>query len=232
MAKKQLVFGEIRRSKGGIPIVLRTMNSIMKKERPILFSGEMVRAIRKGRKTQTRRVIKPQPELNQKECVSGEWLENIHCPFGNPGDALWVREGWRFKDFSGIGEPLIEYAAGGKEWVEEEDIPENWIDRLEPIWSDMSDMCERDDLRRSAERWRPSIHMPRWASRITLGITNLRIERLNDCDGADARSEGFKGLQDFKNLWDKLNAARGNGWDSNPLVWVVEFICLTNGRQF
>lgn len=192
------------------------------KERPILFSGPMVRAILAGRKTMTRRIVKPQPEFyrssapGMEDCSYYEWggkhgvsddFEDI-SPYGKPGDRLWVRE--TFAE----GEGLI-YRA-------------DWVGQgLDP------DMLKG--------QWRPSIYMPRRASRITLGITGVRCERLNEISEWDARREGAylfpapgggyrfapgeeeydTARQAFRNLWGTINGP--GSWESNPWVWVVAF---------
>ena len=179
-------------------------------ERPILFSAEMVRAILDGRKTQTRRAIKPVPTFNgggachdadalQQDYVEPYWVFPKICKYGAPGDLLWVRETWFDPQMDG-GRVL--YAA---------DQPE-----VHPI-----------------HRRRPSIHMPRWASRITLRITDVRVERLQDISEDDARAEGWPGpitetgfpiaspLAWFANVWTSINGA--GACEANPWVWVIEF---------
>lgn len=171
------------------------------KERPILFSGEMVRAILDGRKTQTRRVIKPQGEPYTIEDV-----DVLKCPYGIPGDRLWVRE--TFADLRGMG--------FGHKWAYRADTPEG---------------SESDRIRIGyGVRWKPSIHMPRWASRITLEITDIRVERVQDITYIDAKAEGVeyeKGYTDpreaFATLWNSINAKRDYGWAMNPWVWIIEF---------
>lgn len=197
------------------------------KERPILFSTEMVRAILAERKTQTRRVVTPQPdELHYSGMVDdrqfarfwspGEYkhtatITDVRCPYGKPGDMLWVRETWRY--WGSIEAPTkahIAYKADG-------------------------------DL---AGRWKPSIHMPRWASRINLQILAVRVERVQEIGELDAEREGVSDdplvpthfpyyddtpgstrspVESFRTLWDSINAKRGYEWDGNPWVWVVEF---------
>lgn len=147
-------------------------------DRPILFSAEMVRAILDGRKTQTRRVIKPQPPAEAESVLrqlysqdapknDGAWTwwagkpqkpitKPLFCPYGKPGDLLWVRETW-----APLKSGNVDFAAD---------------------WSDM--------MQKYAGKWRPSIHMPRWASRITLRITGVRVERLQDISEDDAWAEG------------------------------------------
>jgi hypothetical protein len=186
------------------------------KERPILFSGPMVRAILAGRKTMTRRVVKPQPYLLYRpetykvvvdEYGQARWMDEeghsehtrgwdnpayLECPYGMPGDRLWVRETWRF---GGCGDK--QYRADGE-------VPLR---------------C----------KWKPSIFMPRWASRITLEITGVCVDRLQDISVNDAREEGISekecpnwhAVTDFAALWESINGRES--WDANPWVWVVEF---------
>lgn len=179
------------------------------KERPILFSAPMVRAILAGTKTQTRRVIKPHPQMvtdhrmapwEGDPAVLMELLASTgrRCPYGQPGDRLWVREAWADCD------KLVRYYA-------DEDV---------------------HPLRRK----RPSIHMPRWASRITLEVTGVRVERLQDISEADALAEGvnvhpdhhgkprtsiYSPVQAYRDLWESINGP--GSWDANPWVWVVAF---------
>jgi hypothetical protein len=201
------------------------------KERPILFNGEMVRAVLDGRKTVTRRVLKPQPELVEIE--NGEmrgqngwscerfWRWNgerctpegvyARCPYGAPGDRLWVREThYRFPVAHTPMEMCrVLYEANGAPTLD-----------------------EHHDL--GLMKKYPSIHMPRWASRITLEVKSVRVERVQEITDADSLAEGIKpsdvaarGYQDarvaFRVLWNSINEKRGFGWDSNPWVWVVEF---------
>lgn len=210
-------------------------------ERPILFNGDMVRAILGGRKTQTRRIIqngkfaesvvyRPPSARIAETTPGGEYVYYAHCPFGEVGDRLWVRETWAkiYKGDACMNSDLgldchecdgcvIEYKAdtGNK-------YPGAW-----PEDEKDNEMCGR---------WTPSIHIPRWASRILLEITGIRIERLNDISEIDAESEGVGFLRDvpdaderltarelFMCLWDSVYKKRGGGWDTNPWVWVIEF---------
>lgn len=189
------------------------------KERPIFFSGEMVRAILDGRKTQTRRVLKPQPEGRESQQFSGiaearEYLgpknhgkygayfgwDFIPCPYGRPGDRLWVRETWAY-EWEGSGCPDddgILYRA------------------TDPGWDDNE----------TGLRWRPSIHMPREFSRITLEITGVRAERLQDISNSDALAEGCPSPDIHPREWFVALCQSINGpdlWDANPWVWVIEF---------
>jgi hypothetical protein len=223
------------------------------KERPILFSGEMVRAILDGRKTMTRRVIKPQPEdglhdhdrfpLSIDSRLTGWWgvvyntgeSREWKCPYGQPGDRLWVRETW------GIGTRPHPYDG----WIDGIEYRADVEMELHPIPSGV----EYDKY--EGVGWRPSIHMPRWASRITLEITAIRVERLQDITEADALREGiaiewrafdrrdlygssghmgfglagqsYSSRGAFQYLWDGINAKRSHGWEENPWVWVIEF---------
>ena len=203
-------------------------------ERPILFSGPMVRAILEGRKTMTRRVFKPENivideypggglryrtyarkdgdlyETGVGSFSPGNWLH--YCPYGVPGDRLWVKE----------------------TWADEHPFDGQILYR------------ERDEYR-APERWTPSIFLPRKYSRILLEVISVRVERVQDISEEDAIAEGMikwtpadrecwahyeyepglagrataKGA--FWYLWDSINAKRGFGWDANPFVWVVEF---------
>jgi len=218
-------------------------------EKPILFSAPMVRAILDGRKTQTRRIMKPQPVgpvfiatdpktprycLPYNETLTMGGLA-MRCPYGQPGDRLWVRETWRYRDWTDDGEPEIEFLAdGGSRLVFGHKIPPEWGDRLSDIWAGLSDPSNYAiDQRAADRRWRPAIHMPRWASRITLEITGIRVEMLQDISEADALAEGIdpKFPQDeqvanaammrYADIWESINGP--GSWAANPWVWVVEF---------
>ncbi|GAB4422275.1 MAG: hypothetical protein OHK0011_01010 [Turneriella sp.] len=199
------------------------------KERPILFSGPMVRAILEGRKTQTRRVIKPQPweeysaesikcehytscivdrygdidagpEIFGAYSTDGQW--GVQCPYGQPGDRLWVREAFYIKENA----------------------------QTKAVWYRAESHCE------FKPKWRPSIHMPRWASRITLEITGVRVERLQEISTEDVYAEGMPKRQEirsdagvhrastsawYRHLWEEINGEES--WAANPWVWVIEF---------
>ena len=207
------------------------------RERPILFSGEMVRAILDGRKTQTRRVVTGRVAL--------EWLapgmfipeyvalrENGLSPYGYAGDRLWVRETWTVNDYGYSMPPAlynatVAYRADGTEISYE--CPQDFCDAE----------SERDAAGANPDRWRPSIHMPRWASRITLELTDVRVQRVQDITGEDVEAEGveFPEAEDYTRvaerwdpfiaLWDSINAKRGYGWDANPWVWALSFQKVT-----
>ncbi|UGB46950.1 hypothetical protein LQ772_06575 [Frateuria edaphi] len=217
-------------------------------ELPILFSAPMVRVILAGRKTQTRRVVKPQPNLQTTEWSAaagdtGRWIGLgpseatggtrqtwgwAPCPYGAPGDRLWVRETWGYRVGCGVNpttEAVIEYRADSSKATLPVPAGESGLPRQRPNMTD-------EELLAWWESWRPSIHMPRWASRITLEVTGVRVERLQDISGDDACAEGIdldfhdswhpsnqRGA--FKKLWESINGA--GSWDANPWVWVVDF---------
>lgn len=181
------------------------------KERPILFSAPMVRAILEGRKTMTRRTIRI-PKCNTPEDVfltlllEGLSKGAISCPYGKVGDRLWVRETFCDRDSEGfLIKPI--YRANEQEYED----ADGWY--FEP-------------------KWIPSIFMPKKYSRITLEITNVRVEQLQDISEADAKAEGCDHfiirdrltsyVDDYKNLWNRINGP--GSWDANPWVWVIEFI--------
>jgi hypothetical protein len=200
------------------------------KEKPILFSGEMVRAILDGRKTQTRRVIKnagggcrgfiPEREtyyfgIDLRTVDNGPQTAIEVKPPCAVGDLLWVRETWATNEQIGIhpADAEIIYRATSPEFGEEF---EGW-------------------------KWRPSIFMPRWASRLTLRVTGVRAERVHDISRPDIRAEGVvcawcqkqqggycECYKMFSALWDSINAKRGYGWDASPWVWVIEFEVVNN----
>jgi hypothetical protein len=227
------------------------------KELPILLSGPMVRASIDGHKTQTRRAVKwPRwitKDNGEKRCAeiinSNEFravvkrgtcdgiIGKFGSPYGVPGDRLWVRETWTPHEESS-GDPWEPYKAGilyraDGSFVEIKNTNEAVEDWLK-VWDGSRE-----------HKWRPSIYMPRWASRITLEVTGIRIERVHDISERDSRAEGIfetprdpgfeswstHGMRDyyatprraFKYLWDSINEKRGYGWNSNPFVWVIEF---------
>ena len=195
------------------------------KERGILFQAEMVRAILEGRKTQTRRALRIQPLDILPMNIHNEWAtlqtrdhnhgNVIRCRFGVPGDRLWVREKWGVHRLDGIvikEFPNVLYAA---------DTSTRLV-TTDKVWKYVEDKF----------RWRPSIFMPRWASRITLEIVNIRVERVGDISEADAIAEGIPPflpspskipIMQYATLWNRINQKSDFGWDVNPYVWVIEF---------
>ncbi len=209
------------------------------KEHPILFNAEMVRATLAGRKRQTRRVITPQNSLFDGNGIR-KWPDGLDwtkvhvdpgpSPAGNPGpylkiykrdtdtwhriyprvwpgDGIWVREAWR------------ESNSHTWEGCQSSDAVHYKADFYEPP----ADGC-----------WKPSIHMPRWACRITLDVTAVRAERIQDISDLDAQAEGAACVggsllrwmnyrPNFAVLWETIYAPRGFGWETNPYVWVYEF---------
>lgn len=195
------------------------------KERPILFNGKSVRGILEKRKTQTRRVVKPRG-------VDDNVAQFLHymaqavdmkCPYGQPGDRLWVRETWAHDDM---------------------DCKDAHCGNIDHIWYRASEVPIVAESFSGSAAWRPSIFMPRWASRITLEITSIRAERVQEISAEDAIAEGYPAylkygdpvvggiptlleslspVEHYRRAWDSINAKRGFGWDVNPWVWVVEF---------
>lgn len=190
------------------------------KQTGIIMSGNHPQLVLDELKTMTRRVMDPQPEVKP----NGHWVwkgslwifevEGVkevlysNCPYGQVGDRLWVREAFSLDIYHSAGATL--YRADGKETY-----VEYGTDREHRI------------------HWKPSIFMPRWASRITLEITEVRVERVQEITLGDVKAEGITtsegqnivyGLFDnFERLWDSLNAKRGWGWEVNPWVWVISF---------
>lgn len=232
----------------------------MSKERPILFNAAMVRAILNGHKTQTRRIV-PKWQMpaetegphdkfpdsrwmsvaqrhpqwgfgvfgaTEDDCMNNYNIEHGSlCPYGQPGDRLWVRE-----TFQG---PLVDQEEMEKDPTYFKDMgryknPEHCAYRAS------GDSCEYVDQDGDLiQRWKPSIHMPRWASRITLEIVSVRVERLQDIKPEDCIAEGCTGghgsipgygysateKEHFRNLWESINGS--GSWEANPWVWVIEF---------
>lgn len=244
------------------------------KERPIIMSALMVRAILEDRKTQTRRIVKPQPPsveaVHAKAGIGYHWHapqrgidhwrpigpvwavrdlmgqeSELRCPYGVPGDRLWVRENFQPLYADGFAFAQVDYETGygyAPRYVATDGRTEYLDHNTEHI----------------IDRVTPSIFMPRWASRITLELTEVRVERLQDMEGAtawdsDALAEGVNSIHHgdgayyysaFRNephpknwrdpadalreLWDSLNAKRAP-WVSNPWVWVLGFRRVTHG---
>ncbi|EEY6112570.1 TPA: hypothetical protein QIC59_002461 [Escherichia coli] len=182
------------------------------KERGMIFNDEMVRAILGGNKTQTRRIVE---EKFYGRAVAAELLAK-HCPYGQPGDRIWVRETYRVHGKATDVATLVYRASVRNSWTEQ-------THRV-PV-----DVCNKP----VSEKWTPSIHMPRWASRILLEITDVRVERLHDMSEADAKAEGATPATykitppeavyrvGFGDIWRSIYGQ--DNWLSNPWVWVIEF---------
>lgn len=228
------------------------------KKRPILFSGPMVRAILEGRKTQTRRVAKvfdihrkmkgapvqwagavhparesgfvswyPGNHQGLPEFTQKQYAKGFECPYGKPGDRLWVRETWQVRD-----ETSYYTKADNK--------------RHHTTHPGCAEVWEKTQPPEACPAWRSPLFMPRWASRITLEITGVRVERLQDISEADARAEGIRyheasktygeGLcfgtatAAFQHLWDRING-KAHPWQSNPWCWVVAFRLINPSPQ-
>ncbi|HAK9340445.1 MULTISPECIES: hypothetical protein [Escherichia] len=182
------------------------------KERGMIFNDEMVRAILGGNKTQTRRIVE---EKFYGRAVAAELLAK-HCPYGKPGDRIWVRETYRVHGKATDVATLVYRASVRNSWTEQ-------THRV-PV-----EVCNKP----VSEKWTPSIHMPRWASRILLEITDVRVERLHDMSEADAKAEGATPATykitpseavyrvGFGDIWRSIYGQ--DNWLSNPWVWVIEF---------
>lgn len=205
---------------------------------PILFSPPMVRAILAGRKTQTRRILKPQHipagvrTLRFENQNAEELMHVAKCPYGSPGDRLWVRETWGEVSHVDWGDPRKEpfvHVLGPDERciIYREEALRHGFE-----WAGESE----------AERWRPSIHMPRWASRLALAITDVRVQRVQEISEEDACWEGAMGpfptfshgeigeggpdshRDGFADLWNSINGP--DAWQRNDWVWALTFEVL------
>jgi hypothetical protein len=192
------------------------------KERPILFSAPMARAILDGRKTQTRRVIKERHQSNVMHLKGGAFVEGLwfECPYGQPGDQMWVRETFIHEPAGYCREASVSIPVRPEHTAYRADL----------------------DLNGNAKGigWTPAIHMPRRLSRILLEVMRVRVERLNDISEVDAIAEGTfltaaseaqgnTHITEFAGLWESIN---GEGaWAANPWVWVIEFKRIDNRKE-
>ena len=206
-------------------------------EHPILFSSEMVNSILSGQKTQTRRIVKGDLSISGNTARysspnrrSHTWTDLPYylstCPYGIPGDHLWVRETWRAVELDNGNDGILYKADNHFKSIENSQAAAD-------LW------CDAYADRKYGNKWRPSIFMPRWASRIALAVTDVQVERLQEISEEDAIAEGLQkevisvGYQNdsvtlrarpkFVYLWDKINSDRGYSFESNPWVWVISF---------
>ncbi|WP_434773722.1 hypothetical protein [Pantoea agglomerans] len=219
------------------------------RERPIIFNADMIRAVLDGRKTQTRRIMREQPEVIPKEDEFGQpgfWIPfnagktmvrnedmYIACPFGLKGDRLWVRETWSVVSHAFDDDGLmIDYVPDRPaKAVHEKPFGRGYYSGHAIYAADGGFTWGDDDgCVDGRSCWKPSIHMPRWASRITLEITGVRVERLQSISEEDAKAEGVKTecsvigdkhFLGFRCLWKSIYG--DDSWQVNPWVWVVEF---------
>lgn len=221
------------------------------KERGMIFNAEMVRAILDGRKTQTRRIMAIQPEhseLGLRRVIDSKngrdngkyfWSQSdarglkmrskvFGCPYGEVGDRIWVRETYQGPLFD--YEHMESYLEDSSKFYKPEFCVYRADGKPAPEFYDADDNLHCG--------WRPSIHMPRWASRITLEITDVRVERLRGLSEEDAKSEGIipsaggvlPGWEyriNFRDLWMDIYGT--NNWEANPWVWVIEFKRVEGG---
>lgn len=222
------------------------------KSRPIIFDGESVRAILAGTKTQTRRVVKwpitSKSDGSKRRLFGPDDVAEINallaerqkhpcrqvaCPYGREGDELWVRETWLELDRDHYTDPGPRDALSTRYGTP----------RRNGAAYRAECNAESDGIRAEyGYRWRSPIRMPHWASRLTLRVANVRVERVQEITEADAIAEGVRPEFEcdiatfvcggpllsthrlgYKHRWDELNAKRGFGWDVNPFVWVVTF---------
>jgi hypothetical protein len=234
------------------------------KARPILFSAPMVRALLDGRKTQTRRVVKPQPAHCVVPCGytptgwaagddgGGCTCRPVRCPYGAPGDLLWVRETCRAHELTTAEaeDQTDPFGLWKRQGLEEPPYGlDGVIYRADGTFREIENSPAASDAWSALNAYRgrrgatvPPIHMPRWASRLTLRITDVRVERLQEISEEDARWEsiGLRTADDFDGdrmamtnacarsrrggfamLWDHINGA--GAWEVNPWVWAVSF---------
>lgn len=190
-------------------------------EKPILFSAPMVRAILDGRKSQTRRIMKPQPDA----VLDGEPYWHIGgyrtrigakrpfvCPYGQPGDRLWVRETCRAEELpSGLD--------GVRYLADNAFVPIANTSEASDAWLDLAWYGKRASPA-SPIKTVPAIHQPSWASRITLEVVGVRVERLGELSESDALHEGVASKAEFIELWKKINGK----WEPEIWIWVLQFL--------
>ncbi|WP_186108783.1 hypothetical protein QZL74_08865 [Burkholderia gladioli pv. alliicola] len=222
------------------------------KQLPIVLTGAEVIATLRSEKTQMRHLVSPQPEVSPKGNLYGEWLNHplnglllphlqdivIECPFGQPGDRLWVREAFRFP---------AQFDDDSPARVADRCLDAGYRQAWAPIrfeadgrtrdWPSVAALSQPSD---TPGRLRPARHMPIWASRLSLKIVSIRVERLQAISEADARAEGATieehhargycageswppSIRAFRDTWDAEHAAGGHAWNMNPWVWAIAF---------
>lgn len=241
------------------------------KERPILFSGPMIRAILKNEKVQTRRVCK-QADFSRGMHIGGLWAKSVHpardsgwiawdglyadrpemaeqtkqlyqmgfqCPYGQSGDRLWVRETFVIESnhyTASATEYPPSFADGRPTHWHHDDEDGDWWEQCHYRATDPEPALHYNDFEDPHCRWRPSIFMPRWASRLNLEIVSIKVERVQDISEEDAWAEGVGdiartlpysgddlGRVAFSGVWEGINGKRGYSWESNPWVWAITF---------
>lgn len=215
------------------------MESTAVKERSVIFSGPMVRAILEGRKTQTRRVVKPQSLFDGKDGIVRRFPNQRGCPYGETGDRLWVRETWAA--FIPCGLQTRYYRTGVIKQVQVSEYHK--VDR-EVVYSADGEDVTKPHQNNASGSWNSPVTMPRWASRLTLEITDVRVQRLSEISTDDVNAEGvacsdcwtsgtaYKDfphneqcgcVNKFRNLWNSENTESGDTWDANPWVFAITF---------
>ncbi len=224
---------------------------------PILFSTPMVQALQAGTKTQTRRVVKPQPkiihEMHHDASLTTERIfrtgdQRIHCPYRQPGDVLWVRETWANTTNVNSQKPWPNRPHIVSDSINE-DVFSAYIFRADGEWN----WCDDDGFSTDKSHWKPSIFMHKAACRLFLKIKSVRVERLQDISEADAVAEGIEVMtrlngtdalyksyltgstttiaeQSYETLWQSINGPES--WEANPWVWVVEFEKIEKPENF
>lgn len=229
------------------------MKTATRKQTPLLLRPELVKKVLDGTKTMTRRPLREQPtkaDWGQGFFVAGHGYWNLpdNCPYGQPGDLLWVRETWRVGAWDHEdGTIAVDYKADNfsrREWLTVPGEPDEMFERLWLQSCDDADKAGREihpdvssdggyrwNPGESPCRWRPSIHMPKWACRLWLEITEVRVERIQDLSTADVQREGYTPFpkepsptgwlkKDFALSW---NATYPGSWDRNDWVWCISF---------
>lgn len=219
------------------------------KERPILMTPENAQKCFDGVKTQTRRIMKCQPDDDAKIMIgeirtskgvayignsqSGGIVTRVQCPYGVVGDRLWIREAWHA--FIPMGDSQY-YKTG----IRKSEF--RFHDR-EVVYKGSGEYISKDHPNNAVGKWKPAIHMPRWACRTVVEITEIRVQRVQEINQIDVEAEGCKGewvmpgkyslnghrarptIEQFKTLWQSINGA--DSWDANPFVWAMTFKKVT-----